>query len=85
MNENEILSKFSEIVLNVLDQPFEVLGLSVNLRENLGADSMDLVDILEAAELAFGIDTREGDYGKMANVGQAVTLIKELIDARQAG
>ena len=86
MNEDEIALKFSEIVLGVLDQPFELLGLDVNLRERLGADSMDMVDILEATEVAFGIDAGDGSYDKMVNVGQAVSLIKKLIESsRQSG
>ncbi|HOV85957.1 MAG TPA: hypothetical protein PLM79_06310 [Syntrophobacteraceae bacterium] len=86
MSEDEIVLKFSEIVLNVLGQPFELLGLNENLRESRGADSMDMVDILEATELAFGIDAGDGSYEKMVNVGQAVSLIKKLIESsRQSG
>lgn len=82
MNENEILTKFSEIVFTVLKQPFEVLSLQVDLKRNLGADSMDLVDILEAIEYEFDIAVSEEKAAAILNVGEAVTVIKELVDAK---
>lgn len=82
MNDNEILTKFSEIVLTVLKQPFEILDLQVDLKKNLGADSMDLVDILEAIESEFDIDVSEEKAAAILNVGEAVIVIKELVDAK---
>ena len=82
MNENEILTKFSEIVFTVLKQPFEILSLKVDLKRNLGADSMDLVDILEAIEYEFDIAVSEEKAAAILNVGEAVTVIKELVDAK---
>jgi len=82
MNENEILTKFSEIVFTVLKQPFEILSLQVDLKRNLGADSMDLVDILEAIEYEFDIAVSEEKAAAILNVGEAVTVIKELVDAK---
>lgn len=81
MNDNDILTKFSEIVSIVLKQPFELLNLQVDLKTNLGADSMDLIDILESLELAFDIDVSEEKAALISNVGQAVAVIRELVDA----
>jgi acyl carrier protein len=57
--------------------------MDVDLKRNLGADSMDLVDILEAIEVEFDIEVGEEKAASILNVGQAVSVIKELVDAKE--
>jgi len=54
--------------------------------EDLGADSLDQVELVMAAEEEFGVEITDEDAEKLPTVGEAVThldkLLKEQEDAR---
>jgi acyl carrier protein len=45
--------------------------------EDLGADSLDTVELVMAFEEEFGLEIPDEDAEKIATVGDAVTYIKE--------
>ena len=45
--------------------------------DDLGADSLDLVELIMALEEEFGIEIPDGDAEKVVTVGDVVSYIKE--------
>nr|YP_009346831.1 acyl carrier protein [Gracilaria firma]APR74366.1 acyl carrier protein [Gracilaria firma] len=68
-------------------QKIVVRQLGVDIQEvtekadftDLGADSLDTVELVMAIEEEFSIDISEEDAEKIRNLDQAITLIKEKI------
>nr|UAD84195.1 acyl carrier protein [Gracilaria changii] len=68
-------------------QKIVVRQLGVDIKEvtekadftDLGADSLDTVELVMAIEEEFSIDISEEDAEKIRNLDQAITLIKEKI------
>ena len=52
--------------------------------EDLGADSLDTVEMIMEIEDEFGIEIPDEDAEKMQTVGQAIEYIKKKVEAQQA-
>jgi acyl carrier protein len=50
----------------------------------MGADSLDQVEMTMAVELEFGISIADADADRVKTVGQAVTIIDQLVLRRVA-
>ena len=74
----EILEKISQIIKDKtgLDDSF-VIDKNTDLGQ-LGADSMDLVEIVMEIEELFGITVPDGAEEKLFTVGDVVRLIEKL-------
>jgi acyl carrier protein len=74
----DILTKVSQIIKDKidLDEDF-VIEMSTTL-EQLGADSMDLVETVMDIEEQFDITVPEGAEEKLYTVGDVVRLIEKL-------
>lgn len=48
--------------------------------EDLGADSLDLVELMMAIEAAFDCDIPDEEAGKIATVSDAINYVKKHID-----
>ena len=70
MNRQEILEKVVELVNDTLDIE------DVELNEDLGADSFDLLELVTALEDEFELTMDDGDVEKIATVGQVVDAIE---------
>ena len=51
--------------------------------EDLGADSLDTVELVMALEEEFGIEIPDEDAEKMSTVGEAIKYIEEKVSAKQ--
>ncbi len=74
-NQNSIEEKVMEIVreqLNVTDG----VTLSASFIDDLGADSLDTVELVMAFEEAFNIDIPDEEAEKILTVSDAVNFIK---------
>ncbi len=74
----------SEITTRVRDLIVEQLGVNVDqvtpeasFIDDLGADSLDTVELVMAFEEEFGIDIPDEDAGKMASVNDAMKYLEE--------
>ena len=74
----EILEKISQIIKDKtgLDDSF-VIDMNTDLGQ-LGADSMDLVEIVMEIEELFGITVPDGAEEKLFTVGDVVRMIEKL-------
>jgi acyl carrier protein len=70
-------AKVKEIIINELGVEPEKVTLEASFVEDLGADSLDTVELVMAFEEEFGIEIPDEDAEKLQTVGDAVTYLKE--------
>jgi acyl carrier protein len=71
-----ILEKIKTILAEGLDLDAESITLENNLKEDLGADSLDMVDLIMSIEDAFDIKIEEEDTAGIKTVGDIVSYIE---------
>jgi acyl carrier protein len=77
MDEKEIRSKVVEIVKDKLGIEEDKITDDAKYVEDLGADSLSLVDVAMALEDEFGMKIPDEDIEKITTVGATVQYIKE--------
>jgi len=70
-------AKVKEIIVDRLDVSADQVVDSASFIEDLGADSLDQVELLMAFEEEFGKEIPDGDSEKLTTVGAVVTYLKE--------
>jgi acyl carrier protein len=70
-------AKVKEIIVEELGVEADKVTSEASFVDDLGADSLDTVELVMALEEEFGIDIPDEDAEKMRTVGDAVAYIKE--------
>jgi len=70
-------AKVKEIIINELGVDPEKVTSEASFVEDLGADSLDTVELVMAFEEEFGVDIPDEDAEQMRTVGDAVNYLKE--------
>ena len=73
----DIEAKVKDIIINELGVEAEKVTSSASFVEDLGADSLDTVELVMAFEEEFGIEIPDEDAEKLQSVGDAVEYIKQ--------
>lgn len=73
----DIEARVKDIIINELGVEAEKVTSSASFVEDLGADSLDTVELVMAFEEEFGIEIPDEDAEKMQTVGDAVEYIKQ--------
>lgn len=81
MNENEkeeMLARLKEIIIDRLDVEEDQIVPEASFVEDLGADSLDIVELIMGIEEEFDIEIPDEDAEKLTSVGEAMnyTLAK---------
>jgi len=76
MAEN-IEERVKEIIVNELGVEPEKVTEDASFVEDLGADSLDRVELVMAFEEEFGIEIPDEDAEKLETVGEAIRYLKE--------
>lgn len=72
----DVFEKVKEIVVSQLGVDEDEVNLEASFVDDLGADSLDIVELVMAFEEAFELDIPDNDAEKIASVGDAVDYIK---------
>lgn len=73
--------KVKDIIVEELGVDREKLTNEASFMEDLGADSLDTVELVMAFEKEFEIDIPDEDAEKMRTVGDALKYLREKIPA----
>ena len=74
---SESAQKVKSIIAEQLGVKIEEVTDSASFVDDLGADSLDTVELVMALEEEFGIEIPDEDAEKMTNVGEAVRYVEE--------
>jgi acyl carrier protein len=72
-----VTEKIKEIIAEQLGVKKEEVTEEAKFIDDLGADSLDTVELVMALEEEFGIEIPDEDAEKMATVGEAVKYIEQ--------
>ena len=72
-----IEARVTDIIINELGVEAEKVTSTASFVEDLGADSLDTVELVMAFEEEFGIEIPDEDAEKMQTVGDAIRYISE--------
>lgn len=72
-----MLEKIKEIVAEQLNTAEEGITLDTSFKEDLGADSLDLFELVMAFEDAYSVEIASEDLEKLVTVGDVIDYLKE--------
>ena len=77
MNTEEVFEKVKGIIVEQLGVADTAVTLEASFIDDLGADSLDIVELVMALEEEFDIEIPDADAEKVTTVGDVVDYIKE--------
>lgn len=72
-----VIDKVKELVAEQLGINKETITAESNIIEDLGADSLDVIEMLMTLEEEYGITISDEKIGQIKTIGQIVDLIEE--------
>ena len=77
MSSEEIFEKVKNIIVEQLGVAETAITTEASFIDDLGADSLDIVELIMALEEEFDIEIPDADAEKVTNVNDVVEYIKE--------
>lgn len=77
MNEKTTDQKIKDIIVEQLSVNAEQVTPEAKFIEDLGADSLDIVELVMAFEEEFGVEVPDSDAEKLLSVGDVVKYIED--------
>ena len=77
MSSEEIFDKVKEIIVEQLGVADTAVTLEASFIDDLGADSLDIVELIMALEEEFDIERPDADAEKVVTVTDVVDYIKD--------
>jgi acyl carrier protein len=77
MSEKSIEEKVKDIIVEQLGVNPEQVTTTASFIEDLGADSLDTVELVMAFEEEFGVEVPDEDAEKLQSVGDVIKYIEE--------
>jgi acyl carrier protein len=75
MSKDEVFEKIKAIVVEQLGADESQVTMEANFRDDLEADSLDLVELIMAFEEEFGGEISDEEAQKITTVGEAVEYL----------
>ena len=69
--------RIAEIIVEQLGVSREEISPDASFVEDLGADSLDIVELVMAIEEEFGLEIPDEDAERMQNIGDAISYVEE--------
>ena len=79
MDKKEILEKVREITAEQLSAEKDEIGAETTFMDDLGADSLDVVELVMAFEEEFGLEIPDEDAERITKVDEVVSYIEKKI------
>ena len=80
MSSEEVFEKVKAIIVEQLGVAESAVTLEASFIDALGADSLDIVELIMALEEEFDTEIPDGDAEKIVTVGDVVDYIKEHVE-----
>lgn len=77
MAKEEIFDKLKELVVDQLGVEEDEVTMEASMQDDLGADSLDLVDLVMSVEEEFGVKVADEDLENIKTVGNIVNYIED--------
>ena len=77
MNTEEVFEKVKVIIVEQLGVVESSVEMEASFIDDLGADSLDIVELVMALEEEFDMEIPDADAEKVVTVGDVVEYIKE--------
>lgn len=74
-NTEEILEKINDILVEEFEVDADIISPEANLKDTLGLDSLDYVDLVVTIESNFGVKLGETDFAGIATFQDFYNLI----------
>ncbi|MBN2403962.1 MAG: acyl carrier protein [Coriobacteriia bacterium] len=75
MEKEEIFDKVKEVIVDQLNADADDVNLEASFIDDLGADSLDIVELVMALEESFGISIPDEEAENIKTVADAVEFI----------
>jgi acyl carrier protein len=75
----DIFERVKKVTVEELDVKAEEVTEEASFTDDLGADSLDVVELVMAFEDEFGIDIPDEEVGEIKTVGNAVNYISKKV------
>ena len=79
MNQEEVFEKVKGIIVEQLGVAEDTVTLEASFIDDLGADSLDIVELIMALEEEFDLEIPDADAEKVVTVNDVVEYIKDNI------
>jgi len=79
MSSEDIFEKVKEIIIEQLGVAEAAVTTEASFIDDLGADSLDIVELIMALEEEFDLEIPDADAEKVVTVGDVVDYIKDNI------
>ena len=83
MKKEEILGRLKEIIIDRLDVEEDQIVPEASFVEDLGADSLDIVELIMGIEEEFDIEIPDEDAEKLISVGEAMNYTLSKIEVSE--
>lgn len=80
MTQEEIFEKVKEIIVEQLGVTETSVTMESSFIDDLGADSLDIVELIMALEEEFDTEIPDSDAEKVVTVGDVVDYIKDHVE-----
>ena len=72
-----MLEKMRKIIAEQLNCEEETIGMDTSFKDDLGADSLDLFELVMALEEEYGVEIPTEDLEQIATIGDVVKYLEE--------
>lgn len=75
-----VFDKIKDIIVEQLDVEEDAVTMEASITEDLGADSLDVVDLVMSIEESFGVEIPDEEVENIKTVGDIVKYIENKVE-----